>query len=155
MAIFIKQPLGNSPSVQFVLKKNRPEKFPFYRNKQLNCISCSMDSKMFFCSEFPDIPEKAVRVTRIRTQAIAKCFAFYANAIKYFFQNILNDQQNFLHFSTLAVVVCECIYAFYSLNYNCEHTKMKIKSQLQRHFTECCIKSCRFLRLLWQRYFVT
>ena len=46
---------------------------------------------MFFCSEFPDVPGKAVRVTRRRTQAIAKRFAFYTNAIKYFLWNILND----------------------------------------------------------------
>ena len=37
---------------------------------------------MVFCSEFPDIPDKAGRVTkRRRTQAIAKDHAFHANSI--------------------------------------------------------------------------
>ena len=37
--------------------------------------------KIIFCSEFSDIPDKAGRVTRRRIQAIAKSFAFQANAI--------------------------------------------------------------------------
>ena len=38
--------------------------------------------KIVFCSEFPDIPDKAGRkMRRGRTQAIAKCYAFHANAI--------------------------------------------------------------------------
>ena len=43
--------------------------------------------KYFFCSEFPNIPDKAARVKRKRrTQALAKRFAFYTNAksVSYF-----------------------------------------------------------------------
>ena len=41
-----------------------------------------MICKITLCSEFPNIPEKAGRVTRRRgIQAIAKRFAFHANAI--------------------------------------------------------------------------
>ena len=45
-----------------------------------------MVCKIVFCSEFPDIPDKAERRTRRRrrrrrrTQAIAKRYAFHANA---------------------------------------------------------------------------
>ena len=60
--------------------------FPFYRNKKLNCISCLMVCKIFFCSEFPDIPDKAGRKARRRrrrrTQAVAKRYAFQENAIR-------------------------------------------------------------------------
>ena len=42
-----------------------------------NCVSCSMICKIIFCSEFPDIPDKAGRFTR-RTEA--KPFAFHPNA---------------------------------------------------------------------------
>ena len=38
--------------------------FHFYRNKQLNCIGCSIVCKIVFCSEFPDIPDKAGRKTK-------------------------------------------------------------------------------------------
>ena len=41
--------------------------------------------KIIFYSEFPDIPDKTGRKTRKgrrRTQAIAKRYAFHANAIK-------------------------------------------------------------------------
>ena len=45
-----------------------------------------MVCKIIFCSEFPDIPDKAGRKTRRRrrrrTQAIAKRYAFHANAKK-------------------------------------------------------------------------
>ena len=46
-----------------------------------------MVCKIVFCSEFPDIPDKAERKTRRRrrrrkTQAIAKRHAFHANAIR-------------------------------------------------------------------------
>ena len=47
-----------------------------------------MVCKIVFCSEFPDIPDNAGKVTRgtrrrrRRTQAIAKRYAFHANAIK-------------------------------------------------------------------------
>ena len=64
VAISIKQSLGSSPSLHRFLKKNRPGKFPFYRKKQLNCISCSILCKITLRSEFPDIPDKAYRVTR-------------------------------------------------------------------------------------------
>ena len=51
-------------------------------SKTMYCISCSMVCKIIFCSEFPDIPDKAGRKTRRRrTQAIAKRYAFHANAI--------------------------------------------------------------------------
>ena len=42
-----------------------------------------MVCKIMFCSEFPDIPDKADKKTRRKrkTQAIAKCYAFHANAI--------------------------------------------------------------------------
>ena len=41
-----------------------------------------MVCKIIFCSEFPDIPDKAGRVTRRRrTQAVAMRFVFQANAI--------------------------------------------------------------------------
>ena len=63
-----------------ISKKNRPEKFLFHRNKELNCISCSVVCKITFRSEFPGIPDKPDRVTRRRTQAIAKCLVFHANA---------------------------------------------------------------------------
>ena len=51
----IKQPLGNFPSMQLVLKKKRPKKVFFYRNKQMNCISCLMIQKMFFYYKFANI----------------------------------------------------------------------------------------------------
>ena len=70
---------------RIVLKKNRPEKCPFYRNKQLNFIGCSVVCKIIICSEFPDIPDKAGRKTRRRAQAIAKRYAFHANAINHCF----------------------------------------------------------------------
>ena len=44
-----------------------------------------MVCKISFCSEFPDIPDKAgrkIRRRRKRTQAIAKRYAFHANAKK-------------------------------------------------------------------------
>ena len=54
-------------------------------SKTVNCISCSVVCKIVFCSEFPDIPDNAGKVTRgrrrrRRTQAIAKRYAFHANA---------------------------------------------------------------------------
>ena len=50
--------------------------------KTMYCISCSMVCKIIFCPEFRDIPDKAGRKTRRRrTQAIAKRYAFHANAI--------------------------------------------------------------------------
>ena len=49
----------------------------------MNCISCLMVYKIIYRSEFPDIPDKAGRKTRRRRriQAIAKRYAFHANAI--------------------------------------------------------------------------
>ena len=45
-----------------------------------------MVCKIFFCSEFPDIPDKAGRKARRRrrrrTQAVAKRYAFQENAIR-------------------------------------------------------------------------
>ena len=46
-----------------------------------------MVCKINYCSEFPDIPDNAGRKTgrrRRRTQAIAKRYAFHANAINTF-----------------------------------------------------------------------
>ena len=60
--------------------------------KDLNWISetvfcgiCLMVCKIVFCSEFPDMPDNTGKVTRIRrrTQAIAKRYAFQANAINF------------------------------------------------------------------------
>ena len=60
-------------------------------SKTVNCISCSVASKIVFCSEFPDIPDNADKVSRRtrrrrrrrrRTQAIAKRYAFHANVIR-------------------------------------------------------------------------
>ena len=60
-------------------------------SKTVYCISRSRVWKIIFYSEFPDIPDKAGRKTRRRrrTQAIAKRYAFHANAIKYSFQIIV------------------------------------------------------------------
>ena len=41
-----------------------------------------MVCKINFYSKFPDIPDKAGRVTRRRTQAIANRFAYYTNGKK-------------------------------------------------------------------------
>ena len=54
-------------------------------SKTLNCISCLVVCKIVFCFKFSDIPDKAERRTRRRrrrrrTQAIAKRYAFHANA---------------------------------------------------------------------------
>ena len=60
-----------------------------------------MVCKMFFCSKFPDIPDKASRVTRKRrTQTIAKCFAFHERAIKTNLVKIYADtiNKNFIKF---------------------------------------------------------
>ena len=48
-----------------------------------------MVCKVIFCSEFPDIPDKAGRKTRLRkrrrrAQAIAKRYAFHVNAVTKF-----------------------------------------------------------------------
>ena len=46
------------------------------------CISCPMVCKVVFCSKFPDILDNTGKVMRRRrrTQAIAKRYAFHANA---------------------------------------------------------------------------
>ena len=59
-----------------------------------------MVCKIIFCSEFPDIPDKASRETRRRrTEAIAKRYAFHANATRSpgttsacFFIETVNDE---------------------------------------------------------------
>ena len=43
-------------------------------SKTVYFISCSMTCRKLFYSKFPDIPDKAGRVTNRRTQAIAKRF---------------------------------------------------------------------------------
>ena len=72
----------------------------------VNCISFLVVCKIVFCSEFPDIPDnagKVMRRRRRRTQAIAKRYAFHANAtrkptgfatklLEYYSRNI--DMQN-------------------------------------------------------------
>ena len=58
-------------------------------SKTVNCISCSVVCKIVFFPKFPDIPDQVGKVTtrtrrrrrRRRTQAIAKRYAFHANAI--------------------------------------------------------------------------
>ena len=57
--------------------------------KTVHCISCLVVCKIVFCSEFPDILDNARRKTgrgRRRTQAIAKRYAFHANAMTVIFQ---------------------------------------------------------------------
>ena len=51
--------------------------------KTVYCISCSVGWKIACWSELPDIPDNASRKTRKRrrrAQAIAKRYAFHANA---------------------------------------------------------------------------
>ena len=52
--------------------------------KTVYCIGCLVVCKIVFCSEFPDIPDNASKktTTRRRSQAIAKRYAFHANAIR-------------------------------------------------------------------------
>ena len=55
-------------------------------SKSAYCISCLMVYKIVFCSEFPDIPDNAGKVTRRsrrRTQATAKRYACHANIIMF------------------------------------------------------------------------
>ena len=57
-----------------------------------------MVCKIVFCFGFPDILDEAGRVTRRRTLAIAKRYAFHANAINekkktFEFLNILKQEQ--------------------------------------------------------------
>ena len=42
-----------------------------------------MVCKIFFCSKFPDIPEKSRRVNKTNSKAIAKRSALQANAESY------------------------------------------------------------------------
>ena len=63
-----------------------------------------MVCKIIFCSEFPDIPDKAGRKTRRRrrrrrTEATAKCYAFHANAIS---SLLLKTSKTTLHFFFMA-----------------------------------------------------
>ena len=67
--------LENSATLRLVLKKNKPEEFPFYMNKQRSCISCSIVCKIIFRYEVPDIADKAGSA---RALAIEKCYAFHA-----------------------------------------------------------------------------
>ena len=60
-------------------------------------FSAEVTFKIIFCSEFSDIPDKADRVTR-RRLAIAKRFAFYANAIM-IWSPLSNKQMLFTVFS--------------------------------------------------------
>ena len=52
-------------------------------SKTVYCICCLVVFKITFCSEIPGIPDNAGRKTRRRrrTHAIAKRYAFHANAI--------------------------------------------------------------------------
>ena len=51
-----------------------------FNGPELNLVKSPV-CKIIFFSEFPDIPDKAYRKTRRRTQAITKRYAFHANAI--------------------------------------------------------------------------
>ena len=57
-------------------------------SKTVNCISSSVVCKIVFCSEFPNIPDNAGKVTRRRrrrrTQAIAKCFTLAQRKKRFF-----------------------------------------------------------------------
>ena len=48
--------------------------------------------KIFFCSEFPNIPEKSSRRRRWGKQTNAKCFAFQVNAIN-LWNNVLTFEK--------------------------------------------------------------
>ena len=49
----------------------------------------NLNKKKVLCSEFPDIPDNAGRVTRRRrTQAIAKRYAFHAKSINNYHYDI-------------------------------------------------------------------
>ena len=45
----------------------------------MNCISCSIVSKIIFCYKFSDIPEKSQREKKTNNKAIAKRYALKGN----------------------------------------------------------------------------
>ena len=64
-------------------------------SKSVICLTFSVVCKIAFCSKFPDIPVNtggATRKRREKTQAIAKRYAFHANAVQNwcFFENVLH-----------------------------------------------------------------
>ena len=65
--------------------------------KTVYCISCLVVCKIVFCSEFPDIPDNAGRktTTRRRSQAIAKRYAFHANAMRLIYNSIFKGQLSY------------------------------------------------------------
>ena len=72
----------------YIYQVTSSESFPFAatcpeKESARNWIVLVVQWSVIFCSEFPDIPNKAGRKTRRirRTQAIAKRYAFHANAI--------------------------------------------------------------------------
>ena len=81
MATFTEWSLGNSPSLGYVLKKNRPEKFPLITTNNRFALAVQWSVKNIFAPKFPDIPEKLWRRRRWRKPTNAQCFAFQANAI--------------------------------------------------------------------------
>ena len=48
----------------------------------MNCISCSVVSKIFFYSEFLDIPEESRQGKKSNGKAIAKGYSLQENRIK-------------------------------------------------------------------------
>ena len=86
--------------------------------KIVYCIRCSVVCKIVFCSEFPDIPDNTGKVTRRRAQAIAKRYAFHANAINMILLNfkkliwvLQNMDVNFfkISFEGIAIISKKCL----------------------------------------------
>ena len=62
-----------------------------------HCISCSVVCKLVFCSEFPDIPDnagKVTRTTRRRRRTQAKRYAVLTQTQKAVLQGNLYYQEN-------------------------------------------------------------
>ena len=64
------------------------------------CISCLVVCEILFCSEFPNIPDNADRVTRRRTQAIAMRYAFHTNTHTKKTINTINCQNKYRNIKT-------------------------------------------------------
>ena len=63
-------------SCDFFRNRRNQEKVRLY-----SCFSCSMVCKIFFCSEFADVPEKSWRGKKTNRKEIAKRYALEANGI--------------------------------------------------------------------------
>ena len=70
MATFIKISLGNSVSLRLIQKNKRLQKFPFIATNNWIVWAAQWSVKYFFCSEFPDIPEKFWRRRRSKRSAV-------------------------------------------------------------------------------------